>query len=194
MRTVLLVALLGMSAQSASAQAQAQSQSQAPSTPAAKPAPLVCSNAAHRQFDFWIGDWVVHGGPKGDRLQGHNRIERSGNGCWLSEHWRSASGNDGTSLNAWDAQHKVWRQFWVGADGVVLRLEGGLREGAMVMEGELPTASRGVQRQRISWTPRDDGSVTQRWETSDDAGASWQVAFLGVYRKQRVGEGGANTE
>ena len=190
MRTVLLAALLAMSAPSVSAQTQAQ----APSAAAAAPAPMVCADDAHRQFDFWLGDWVVHGGPDGDRLQGHNRIERSGNGCWLSEHWRSATGNDGTSLNAWDAQHKVWRQFWVGADGVVLRLEGGLRDGAMVMTGELPTANGGMQRQRITWTPRDDDSVTQRWETSDDAGASWQVAFLGVYRKQRADQGDAKPE
>ncbi len=188
MRTILLAVVLGMSAQSASAQAQ----SQAPSAPVS--VPKACTDEAYRQFDFWIGEWIVHGGPKGDQLQGHNRIERSGNGCWLSEHWRSAGGNDGTSLNAWDAHHKVWRQFWVGADGVGLRLQGGLRDGAMVMEGELPTAAGGVQRQRISWTPRDDGSVTQRWETSDDAGVSWQVAFLGVYRKQRVDESDAKAE
>lgn len=191
MRTILLAAVLGMSAQSASAQAQSQVPS-APSAPVS--VPKACTDEAYRQFDFWIGEWIVHGGPKGDQLQGHNRIERSSNGCWLSEHWRSANGNDGTSLNAWDAQHKVWRQFWVSADGMVLRLQGGLRDGAMVMEGELPTASGGVQLQRISWMPRDDGSVIQRWETSDDAGVSWQVAFLGVYRKQRAGEDDAKME
>jgi hypothetical protein len=152
----------------------------APSTTAAAPV-VACSTAAYRQFDFWLGDWVVHGGPDGGQLQGTSRIERSGNGCWLVEHWHSARGSDGTSLNAWDAQYKVWRQFWTGADGVVLRLEGGLQDGAMVMVGELPRAQGGMQLQRIRWTPDADGSVEQRWETSDDAGASWQVAFLGRY-------------
>jgi hypothetical protein len=151
-----------------------------PSTAAAAPA-SACSAAEYRQFDFWLGDWVVQGGPKGDQLQGTSRIERSDNGCWLVEHWHSARGSDGTSLNAWDAQYKVWRQFWTGADGVVLRLEGGLQAGAMVLTGELPRAGGGVQLQKIRWTPGDDGSVEQRWETSDDAGASWQVAFLGRY-------------
>jgi hypothetical protein len=151
-----------------------------PSTAAAAPA-SACSAAEYRQFDFWLGDWVVQGGPKGDQLQGTSRIERSDNGCWLVEHWHSARGGDGTSLNAWDSQYKAWRQFWTGADGVVLRLEGGLQDGAMVMTGELPRAEGGVQLQKIRWTPGDDGSVEQRWETSDDAGASWQVAFLGRY-------------
>jgi hypothetical protein len=153
-------------------------------THAAPPAaPMRCDGAEHRQFDFWLGQWDVYGGPQGDRMVGTNRIERSDNGCWLVEHWHGASGNDGTSTNAWDAQHRVWRQFWVGGDGVVLRLEGGREGAAMVMRGELPDANGGTQLQRISWTPQHDGSVIQHWETSDDAGATWQTSFRGVYRR-----------
>lgn len=144
--------------------------------------PPACASGEYRQFDFWLGDWIVCGGPNGDQLQGTSRIERSDNGCWLVEHWHGAGGSDGTSLNAWDAQYKVWRQFWTGADGVVLRLEGGLGDGAMVMTGELPGVHGGMQLQRITWTPAVEGSVLQRWETSDDAGTSWQVSFLGTYR------------
>ena len=162
------------------AQAATSQPTAAEATTGAAPG-AACSTADYRQFDFWLGEWVVHGGPAGDQLQGTSRIERSGNGCWLVEHWHSARGSDGTSLNAWDAQYKVWRQFWTGADGVVLRLEGGLQDGAMVMTGVLPRAQGGVQLQKIRWIPGADGSVEQRWETSDDAGASWQVAFLGRY-------------
>jgi hypothetical protein len=147
------------------------------------PPPLACTAPEHRQFDFWLGRWTVHGGPDGTAQQGSSRNERSDNGCWITEHWHSAGGSDGTSLNAWDAQYKVWRQFWTGADGVVLRLEGGLRDGAMVMEGELPTSAGGTQRQKISWTPQRDGSVVQHWQTSDDDGRTWQDAFRGVYRR-----------
>jgi hypothetical protein len=73
--------------------------------------------------------------------------------------------------------------FWVGGDGVVLRLEGGLQGRAMVMTGELPAKNGGVQRQRISWTPQDDGSLVQQWDTSDDDGATWSTSFRGTYRK-----------
>lgn len=117
-------------------------------TQAPPPAPMQCAGAEHRQFDFWLGEWDVHGA--GDKPVGSSRIERSANGCWIVEHWHGASGNDGTSTNAWDAQHGVWRQFWVGGDGVVLRLEGGLQGKAMVMAGELPKAGGGTQRQRIT--------------------------------------------
>lgn len=168
---------------------QAQSTETIPPVP--RPAPP-CSSVQSHQFDFWLGEWIVHAGPKGDKLAGHNRIERSDNGCWLSEHWRGARGNRGTSLNAWDAQHQVWRQFWVGSDGAVLRLSGGIRDGAMVMGGQSPTKDGGVQQQRITWTPRDDGSVTQQWDTSDDDGKTWQTVFLGIYRHPPVAEAKAD--
>ena len=74
-----------------------QAMAQTPTPPAA------CTAAEHRQFDFWLGHWIVHGGPDGKALQGTSRIERSENGCWITEHWHSARGSDGTSLNAWDA-------------------------------------------------------------------------------------------
>lgn len=152
-------------------------------------APAACPAPESQQFDFWLGDWIVVGAPgtpKQGLTLGHNRIAKVADGCGLSEHWRGAGGMQGHSLNAWDPAAKVWRQFWIGGDGVVLQLSGGLVEGRMQLEGTLPAAGGGLQRQRIGWTPNPDGSVTQRWETSDDAGASWQVAFLGVYR--RVGD------
>lgn len=145
-----------------------------------------CDAPPHRQFDFWLGDWIVvapPGAPNAGQTLGHNRIERSAGGCALSEHWRGAQGLEGRSLNGWDAAHGVWRQFWIGGDGVLLRLEGGLREGAMVLQGELPGPGGAPQQQRITWTPAADGTLTQRWETSDDGGATWTVAFLGLYRR-----------
>lgn len=146
-----------------------------------KPPPR-CDSAEAAQFDFWLGEWVVTSGPDGKQLAGHNHIVRSADGCRLHEQWRGASGFTGESLNAWDGIHKVWRQFWVGADGLVLQLEGGLRDGKMVMEGQMPGKDGGVQQQRITWTPNDDGSVTQHWQASDDDGKTWQDSFLGVYR------------
>lgn len=145
-----------------------------------------CITPEHRQFDFWLGEWEVTGGPALDRIVGHNTIRKVSSGCALAEHWVNAGGRDGHSLNAYDAAAGHWTQFWIGSDGVVLRLAGGLRGKAMVMEGRLPSANArgGEQWQRISWTPQDDGSVHQHWQTSDDAGATWQTSFLGIYRRK----------
>lgn len=157
----------------------------------ASPLPMsafaACDAPEYRQFDFWLGDWEVVGGPGSPmqgRLQGHNRIERVAGGCALAEHWRGAKGLEGRSLTTWDPHARRWRQFWVGGDGLVLQLEGELRDGVMELRGEVPQAAGGMQRQRIRWTPHADGSVTQQWDTSDDAGASWSTSFLGLYRRR----------
>lgn len=146
-----------------------------------------CNAPEHRQFDFWIGDWDVvapAGAPNAGAVIGHNRIEKVAAGCALSESWRGASGLEGRSLNTYDASARQWRQFWIGGDGVLLQLAGAIQDGQMHMEGVLPTASGGLQRQRIVWTPHPDGSVTQRWDTSEDGGETWSPSFVGLYRRR----------
>jgi hypothetical protein len=145
-----------------------------------------CAAPEHRQFDFWLGEWEVYGAPgtpADGKLQGTNRIESSSSGCSLTETWRSARGVEGRSLNVYDAVAKQWRQFWVGGDGGVLQLAGHFRDGRMVLSGELPKQEGGMQQQRITWTPNEDRSVAQQWDTSDDGGATWNTIFLGIYRR-----------
>ena len=145
-----------------------------------------CDAPQHRQFDFWLGEWDVvapEGAPEPGKLLGRNRITRSLSGCGIEEHWTGASGVEGKSLNGWDPARKAWRQFWIGSDGVVLELEGALQGKAMVMTGELPAAAGGMQQQRVTWTPLEDGGVMQLWEASDDAGKTWTPSFHGRYRR-----------
>lgn len=141
--------------------------------------------AEHRQFDFWLGSWNVYN-PNGE-LAGHSRIESISGSCGISEHWEGAKGGGGVSYNAWDPGSGNWRQFWVGnSSGDVLYLVGGLRDGSMVLEGSRPNpANNKPQRQRITWTPHADASVRQLWETSDDDGVTWTVAFDGSYRRKQ---------
>ena len=57
----------------------------------------------------------------------------------------------------------------------------------MVMTGELPNPQGGTQLQRITWTPRTDGSVVQQWDTSDDGGTTWTTSLRGNYRRGGAG-------
>ncbi len=142
------------------------------------------SMTEYHQFDFWIGHWEVKD-PKGT-LVGHSRIEAVSDGCGISERWEGMKGSNGVSYNAWDAESRHWHQFWVGNNpGGVLRLEGGIDQGNMVLLGSQANVQSGKpQQHRITWTPNKDGSVRQHWETSDDGGKTWADAFDGIYRKK----------
>ena len=146
---------------------------------AAPPAP--CSDAQHRQFDFWIGDWQVHT-PDG-KFAGLNRITREYAGCVIHEHYATGKGYSGESLNMYDAARKVWHQTWVDDSGTLLALEGRWDGKSMVLEGLAPGPNGDLAKQRITWTPNADGSVRQLWESADAKGA-WTVAFDGRYTKK----------
>lgn len=135
-----------------------------------------------RQFDFWLGEWDVTN-PAG-RLTGTSRIESIAAGAGLLENWTGASGYTGRSLNAWNAAKKQWQQYWVGSDGNVLELSGGLVAGRMVLAATHEVAGR-PRTERITWTPNADGTVRQHWEQSVDGGKTWTTAFDGLYRKKR---------
>lgn len=149
---------------------------------AARPPP--CMSEAHRQFDFWVGEWDVTG-PAG-KPAGRSRIESKLGGCVVHEHWFGAGGSVGESFNIHNAETGQWEQYWVDNGGNRLHLQGGVRAGAMVLEGvqDKPNAQTGLaQRERITWTPNADGSVRQLWETSPDDGKTWSTSFDGLYRK-----------
>jgi hypothetical protein len=135
-------------------------------------APAPCSSAEHRQFDFWLGDWQVHK-PDGSFV-GLNRITPEYGGCVLHEHYATGRGYSGESLNIYDAARKLWHQSWVDSDGLLLVLEGRWDGKRMILEGA---------KQRITWTPNNDGSVRQLWEAADDKGG-WSVVFDGRYTRQ----------
>jgi hypothetical protein len=75
--------------------------------------------------------------------------------------------------------------------GGVLLLDGGMRDGAMVLEGwgvgNDDDLDR-VDRQRITWTRDYEGAaIRQLWETSTDDGKTWTVAFDGRYQPHTAG-------
>jgi hypothetical protein len=139
-----------------------------------------CGSPAHRQFDFWVGDWDVFDA-RGKKA-GTNVIEPILKGCALRESWAGVGGMHGTSLNIYDARDGQWHQTWVDNRGRLLELAGTFRQGSMVLEGAAPAEEPGrVVRHRITWSPLDGGRVRQLWEASSDDGTSWTVLFDGTY-------------
>jgi hypothetical protein len=140
-----------------------------------------CSSEPHRAFDFWLGEWKVYA-PDG-KLAGTNSIKREHGNCVLHERYDNGRGYSGESLNIYDGAREVWHQTWVDSSGLLLLLEGGIREGRMVLEGQTTGADGIVTKHRITWTPNPDGSVRQFWESTDKDG-KWAIAFDGRYQRQ----------
>lgn len=139
----------------------------------------------HRDFDFWIGRWEVTD-PDGT-VVGTNRIEPVFGEVGLSEHWEGAGGQRGTSLNLYSEGRGHWHQTWIDSSGTLLQLDGGLRDGVMVLEGTTPARDdpEATVHHRISWSVIDGDAdlVRQHWETSKDGGSTWETLFDGRYRR-----------
>ena len=113
-------------------------------------------------------------------MAGVNRITSEYGGCVVHEHYDTGHGYSGESLNTFDATRKVWHQTWVDTDGTLLLLEGSLRNGSMVLEGQTVEKDASVTKHRITWTPSANGSVRQHWESTDAKG-KWSTLFDGTY-------------
>ena len=137
---------------------------------------------AFREFDFWIGDWVVHGAAGG--LAGTNMIERAERGCVLIENWKNTAGGTGMSINYVDKITGEWVQVWNAEGGSQINIRGGMTDDGMLMEGTLHDVGSGTTTPfRALWTLLPDGRVRQFFEQSSDGGETWTTWFEGFYTR-----------
>ncbi len=145
------------------------------------PPPNPCETGAEfSQFDFWLGDWNVY--QTNGALAGINRITKTDAGCLIREHWRSATGGTGFSMNFYDVGAAAWRQVWV-SRGAQIDYVGGLDEaGAMRLEGTIHYPANGASAPfRGAWSQQEDGSVLQEFHQQDAETGDWSVWFIGRY-------------
>jgi len=143
-----------------------------------------CADLSYRQFDFWLGDWNV--ATADGKLVGRDHIEKAYGGCTLQEHWTSVDGGTGGSFTIYDMSRKLWHQTWVDSTGTLVVLEGSLKDGRMVMTGQMVNSLGKHELDRMSWTPLQAGTagkIRQLWETSEDNGKTWKVIFDVYYSK-----------
>ena len=161
--------------------AAAQSSASPPS-----PAPAACTGPEFRQLDFWLGQWNVRwdaspGTPAGS---GTNSITRSHGGCVVQEDFvggPSTGGLVGRSVSVYHAPAKRWRQTWVDNQGGYFALVGGPEGDRFVL-----VSSRlrdGTPAQRMVFEAITENSLTWRWQTTQDAGASWADQWVIHYTR-----------
>jgi len=137
---------------------------------------------AFSEFDFWVGDWVVHGSAGG--LAGTNSITKQERGCVLLEHWANAAGGTGQSINYVDKTTGEWVQVWNAEGGSQINIRGGMTDNGMLLTGTLHTVGNDTTIPfRALWTPLRDGRVRQFFEQSTDNGETWTTWFEGFYTR-----------
>ncbi len=140
-----------------------------------------CSAPEFRAFDFWVGDWRVTDAD--GNYVGDNTIASEEAGCVLVEHWRSARGGTGQSLNFFDPARAKWRQLWI-SPGSRIEIEGGVVGDYMILEGTIWYLASGESYPfRGSWRVLPDRRVRQFFEESRESGV-WKEWFEGFYTRQ----------
>ena len=154
----------------------------------------VCAQAAAPQFpcedderfaafDFWVGEWDVHG-PQGN-LAGTNVITSEHRGCVVVENYHTASGFTGMSINYLDKITGEWVQIWNDNSGSQINIRGGMTDEGMSMEGTIHyVANNTTEKFRALWTPLDDGRVRQFFEQYDAGSGEWNTWFEGFYTRK----------
>jgi hypothetical protein len=142
----------------------------------------------YRQFDYWIGTWDVRpNGAPPSTPPATNVITTIHNGCVILESW-TAPGQTGQSFNIYDRVSSKWRQTWVDSTGGLHEYTGGIVDGNMTYEGDIP-APRGQSGRihvRLTFFKRADGSVRQFSERTADGGKTWQVNYDLIYTRRAV--------
>ena len=142
--------------------------------------PPACQAPEYKQFNFWVGDWDafdVGGTVAVARL----KVDPLLDGCALREQYKGADGHQGESLSIYDASRKVWHQTWVTNRGELLTIEGGFKDGEMILTGADRTADGRERRVRGVWKAEAEG-VRETAVRSTDGGKTWKAWFDLIFR------------
>lgn len=147
-------------------------------------------NSQYNDFDFWLGEWEVYGNAnKQGPLVGNSKITKEQENCLIIERWDGAVSSTGTSMNFYDGIKGKWVQHWQSNSGTNISIEGGLKEGSMVLTGKIyypNTEKNPVRHFRGTWTTIAPSMIKQSFEESIDKGQTWYPWFEGFYFKQKL--------
>jgi tetratricopeptide (TPR) repeat protein len=144
--------------------------------------------AEYRQFDFWLGEWDVRPYSSPNALPiARSVIERANGNCTIVENYYTKGAYIGKSFNIYDPSAKKWRQFWNDNLGQVLQFEGEFdaKENALKYRSEARNSQGQKVLSKMTFYNLSPEKVRQVWETSTDDGATWALAFDGLYTRRK---------
>ncbi len=135
------------------------------------------SRPRYHWFDFIVGDWSIRESAEGGRTLGQLSVQKDLGGCLLEWKFDGALGNDGTAFAAFHFPSLTWHRTWIDQSGMRIAMTGQLQGSSMVFTGTRVVKRGRNQDVRATWTPVDESTVSEKWETSDDAGTTWAPAL-----------------
>lgn len=160
-RETLIAMLVTVSLASASLSPFSRAQeSQEPTTPP-------CADDAHRQLDFWVGEWELSwDNGDGTTGTGSNTITRDEYGdCVIYERFRSDA-FIGMSVSTYFAPAGVWRQTWVDDTGGYFALTGGpSHEDGVHFELRNTRLNETELHLRMVWEDVSPSRLVWRWQS-----------------------------
>ncbi|MCU1267268.1 MAG: tetratricopeptide repeat protein [Acidobacteria bacterium] len=146
-------------------------------------AAMVCMNTLeYRQFDFWVGEWVVMN--LNNRQVGMNSVKLLEDGCIIEENWTSAGGGTGKSFNFYNPITRKWHQSYMDSAGSNWMMDGELKDGALKYEGAIYSPGQKVLVHMTFFNLGAD-KVRQWAETSADEGKTWTVVWDATYVRKK---------
>jgi hypothetical protein len=130
----------------------------------------------HEQMDFFLGEWTCLG--ENDEVILTLTFARplAGSSAIVSTSTQ-AQRSSWTGLAVPDPEHRTWTWTYADDTGTTMRFVGTRDDatGGMSFVGsQWSPVGEGVK-VRLTFTPRDDGTVGERAEVSEDGGATWRV-------------------
>lgn len=151
------------------------------------PAQSPCqTNAAFRQFDFWLGDWEAFATT--GKKAGDSKIELILDSCVILENWISTSmGYKGKSFNTFNTTNGKWQQTWVdNAGSITYYSDGEFVNGKMILTTKNERQPDGsIKMLRMTFSKLDNDKVRQFGERSADEGKTWKTDFDLEYRRKK---------
>lgn len=146
---------------------------------ATEPGPCAAGSVT-RQFDYWLGDWVISTNEKPGTAT--SKVYLSLDKCAIIESWNDGKGHAGENIFAYSFDDRSWRGMFVDNRGHAhVFVDGKVADGAAEFDGPSRGPNGEAVLNRIKIVRASANEVKQTWEKSTDNGSTWTTAFSGTY-------------
>jgi hypothetical protein len=149
----------------------------------ARPDNSCTASTEGRQFDFWLGEWVVS--YPGAISPSESKVYLELDKCMIVESWDGGKGHSGKNMFAYSSDDKRWHGMFADNEGRVHVFKGKVTRGAAEFYGPSHNESGRAVLNRIKVTRINSEKVEQTWEKSSDNGATWTIEFRGEYTRKK---------